>query len=163
MRFEYAPAERRAGDLLVSSDRARLDVAAVHAMLAASYWAANVPREVVERSIAGSMAFGVYHAPPALPDESAELRQIGFARVVTDGATFAYLADVIVDEAWRGRGVGTLLVETILELAELAGLRRWMLITRDAHGLYAPYGFVPTVQPGNVMERRRANAYGSGG
>jgi GNAT superfamily N-acetyltransferase len=127
-----------------SDNRARLDFAAVHAALAASYWSPGVARETVERAAAGSLAFGLY-APTG--------EQVGYARVVTDRATFAYLADVYVLDAHRGRGLGRWLVEGVLAHPDLQGLRRWMLATRDAHGLYARLGFTPLPHPERFMQR----------
>jgi GNAT superfamily N-acetyltransferase len=116
----------------ISTDRDRLDVDYIHAFLTTSYWSPGVSREIVERAIAGSMCFGLY-----APDGA----QAGFARVVTDHATFAYLADVFVGEEHRGRGLGVWLVRTVLEHPDLQGLRRWMLATADAHDLYSRFGF----------------------
>jgi GNAT superfamily N-acetyltransferase len=136
----------------ISDDPARLDVGTVHRYLSEeSYWARGVPRDVVERSIAGSLPFGLY-----APDGSL----VGFARVVTDRAVFAYLADVFVLDAHRGSGLGVWLVEVVLSHPELQGLRRWLLFTADAHGLYERFGFGPgrtfesymemAVDPGDV-------------
>jgi GNAT superfamily N-acetyltransferase len=113
------------GEFRISTDPALLNIDVIHQFLSHSYWAENIPVEIVKKSIAGSICFGVYHH---------EL-QIGFARVVTDKATFAYLADVFIDEKFRGLGLSKWLMETIISHHELAGLRRWMLGTRDAHGL----------------------------
>ena len=116
----------------ISTDRARLDLDAIHRFLSTeAYWSPGVAREVVERSIEHSLPFGVY-----LGDE-----QVGFARVVTDKATFAWLADVYIESPHRGKGLSKRLVATILEHPELRGLRRWLLGTADAHGLYRRYGF----------------------
>jgi GNAT superfamily N-acetyltransferase len=115
----------------VSDDRARVDVAFVHAFLRRSYWAEEVPLEVVERAIENSLCFGVY-GPNG---------QVGFARVVTDYANFAYLADVFVIEEYRGRGLSVWLMECVTEHPRLQGLRRWMLGTRDAHTLYEKTGW----------------------
>ena len=127
---------------IVSTDRSMLDLESIHSYLSQSYWAASVPENVVRRSIEGSLCFGVYK------DEE----QVGFARVVTDRATFAYLADVFVLEEHRGRGIGKWLVEVILSHPDLQGLRRWMLATRDAHDLYRRYGFAELRQPAIFME-----------
>ena len=138
------------GHLRVSTDPKRLDLDVIHGFLSqSSYWAEGIPREVVERSIRNSIAFGVY-------DED---RQVGFARVVTDRATFAYLADVFVVEAYRGQGLCQWLLECVLAHPDLQGLRRWLLVTRDAHGLYARYGFGPPADPGSLMEMRRTHGY----
>ncbi|MBI3541963.1 MAG: GNAT family N-acetyltransferase [Deltaproteobacteria bacterium] len=130
----------------VSTDRAKLDVDAIHAFLSSSYWAAGIPRATMERSLEGSVCFGVYQT-------SAGGRLVGFARVVTDHATFAYLADVFVVESHRGRGLSKWLIECVLACDELQGLRRWMLATRDAQGLYARFGFTPPDEPGRLMQR----------
>jgi GNAT superfamily N-acetyltransferase len=116
----------------IATERDRLDLAYVHAFLTTSYWSPGIARDRVERAIAGSLCFGLY-----APDGA----QAGFARVVTDRATFAYLADVFVGEEHRGRGLGVWLVQTILGHPELQGLRRWILATADAHGLYERFGF----------------------
>lgn len=127
---------------MISTDPARLDRGAIHEFLAGSYWAKGIPREIVERSIQGSLCFGLFE----------DGRQIGFARVITDFATFAYLADVYVLESHRGRGLATWLMESILAHPKLQGLRRWMLVTRDAHGLYRKVGFRELSHPEGVME-----------
>jgi GNAT superfamily N-acetyltransferase len=134
--------ERRRDGLLVSTDRERLDVDLVHRVLDDTYWAAGIPRDVVERSIAGSVAFGVYEGG----------RQIGFARVITDLATYAYLSDVFVVEECRGRGVGDWLVESIRLHPQLQSLRRFALFTRDAGPLYARHGFAEPPHPSGYME-----------
>jgi GNAT superfamily N-acetyltransferase len=119
---------------VISNDRKRLDLDAIHAFLRTAYWSPGVPREVVERSIEHSLSFGLY-------DETGA--QVGFARVLTDRAAFAYLADVYVLEPHRGRGLGKWLVETVLAHPDLQGLRRIVLGTQDAHALYERYGFRP--------------------
>jgi GNAT superfamily N-acetyltransferase len=125
----------RRGDYLISTDPARLDLELVHRYLSEeAYWSPGVPREVVERSIRHSLNFGVY-----LSDE-----QVGFARVVTDYATFAWLADVFVLERHRRQELGKWLLETVLGHPELRGMRRWLLATKDAHGLYEGFGFRST-------------------
>jgi GNAT superfamily N-acetyltransferase len=129
----------------VSDDPARLDVALVHRFLSTeAYWSPGVSRDVVERAIAGSIPFGLY-APGGA--------QAGFARVVTDRATFAYLADVFVLAPHRGRGLGGFLVGSVLAHPELQGLRRFVLATDDAHGIYARFGFAPLDVPERWMER----------
>jgi GNAT superfamily N-acetyltransferase len=132
---------------LISTDASMLDLEVVHGYLSRSYWAAGVPEDVVRRSIENSLCFGVYRGE----------EQAGFARVVTDRATFAYLADVFVLEEHRGRGIGKWLVEVILSHPELQGLRRWMLATRDAHDLYRRYAFTELARPGIFMERKDPN------
>ena len=137
-------------DIDISTDPDRLDIDLIHRWLSeSSYWARGVPRDVVERAIAGSLCFGVYRNG----------RQVGFARVVTDRATHAWLADVFILDEYRGRGYGKALVAVVLDHPELRDLRRWLLATRDAHTLYAQYGFTP-VPPERFMERRNPNAYG---
>ena len=111
--------ECRRGDFNISTDPARLDLNLIHQFLAASYWAAGVPRDVVKRSIEHSLCFGVYHRD----------HQVGFARIITDYATFAYLADVFILETYRGQGLAGWLVEFIVAHPQLQGLRRWMLAT----------------------------------
>jgi GNAT superfamily N-acetyltransferase len=122
----------RRGDYEISTDPSRLDVDLVHGYLSEeAYWSPGVPREVVERSIENALNFGLYRGGA----------QVGFARVVTDYATFGWLADVFVLEPHRRVGLGRWLVETVLSHPDLRGLRRWILATRDAHELYAPFGF----------------------
>jgi len=119
-------------DYEISADKSRLDVAMIHDYLAnRSYWAEGVPLSVVRRSIENALCFGVY----------LQGKQVGFARVVTDYATIAYLADVFILEEYRGRGLGKKLVKTIMEHPDLQGLRLWLLGTKDAHELYGKYGF----------------------
>ncbi len=128
----------------ISTDRDRLDLAAIHGFLTHdAYWSPGVPLVVVERAIAHSIPFGLY-----APDGT----QAGFARVVTDRAVFAYLADVFVLPAHRGRRLGVWLIETILAHPDLQGLRRFELQTADAHGLYAQCGFQPVAAPQRIME-----------
>jgi GNAT superfamily N-acetyltransferase/predicted metal-dependent hydrolase len=134
----------------ISTDPARMDVDVVHKFLSNSYWAKNIPRELVERSIRHSLCFGVFHGA----------KQVGFARVISDFATFAYLADVFVLLEHRGKGVSKQLMETILEHRDLQGLRRFMLATVDAHGLYAQFGFEPLDHPERYMSIHRPNPYG---
>lgn len=134
--------EWRRGDFTISTNRAKLNREAIHEFLARSYWAKGIPREIVDRSIEGALCFGLFDGG----------RQIGFARVITDSATFAYLADVYVLESHRGRGLARWLMESILAHPKLAGLRRWMLVTRDAHGLYRKVGFRETAHPERIME-----------
>jgi len=127
----------------ISTDKARLDVPAIHDFLANfSYWAHNVPLSTVQKSIENSLCFGIYDGD----------RQVGFARVITDYAVFAYLADVFILEAYRGRGLAKWLIACIVSYPELQNLRRWMLATKDAHGLYTQYGFNPLSKPERFME-----------
>ena len=140
--------EQRDGDILITTDPARLDLDVIHGFLAQSYWAPGVPREVVERSIRHSICFG------ALEGE----RQVGFARVISDRATFAYVADVFVLPSHRGRGIGKRLMACITTHPDLQRLRLWSLFTRDAHGLYRQYGFHEARHPERLMEKRRPHA-----
>ena len=128
----------------ISTDPERLDLDYVHAFLSRSYWSPGIARERVARAAAHSLAFGLY-APGGA--------QAGYARAVSDRATFAYLADVFVDPAHRGRGLGVWLVGTVLDHPELESLRRWMLLTADAHGLYARFGFGPSQEGDRLMTR----------
>jgi GNAT superfamily N-acetyltransferase len=141
--------EWKQGDYLICTDPARLDADVIHAFLTESYWAAGITREVVKQSIRHSLSFGLYKGE----------RQIGFARVITDYATFAYLADVFVLTEFRGEGLGKWLIEVVVSHPELSGLRRWMLATRDAHGLYGKSGFTELEQPKRWMEKHAPNVY----
>jgi GNAT superfamily N-acetyltransferase len=134
--------EWKRGEFTISTDRALLDRDAIHAFLAASYWAGGIPRETLDRAIENALCFGIYDGD----------RQVGFARVVSDFATFAYLADVFVVDSHRGRGLSKWLMEVIMGHPRLQGLRRWSLATRDAHGLYARYGFRRPENPDRLME-----------
>ena len=137
------------GPFRVSTDAEALDVEMIHGFLRRSYWAEGIPEDVVRRSIRGSLCFGLFeHA-----------RQVGFARVVTDRATFAYLADVFVLESHRGRGLAVWLMECVVSHPELQGLRRWSLVTRDAHGLYGKFGFEALAHPERHMSLDRGGLY----
>ena len=137
--------------ITVSTDKSKLDIDLIHAYLCdESYWAKGIPRDVVERSIEHSLCVGAYEGE----------RQIGFARAVTDYAVFAYIADVFVIESHRGRGVSKMIMHAIMEHPSLQGLRRWSLVTSDAHALYAQFGFVPLANPEKYMEMVRKNPYG---
>lgn len=127
------------------------DIDAIHAALRETYWSPGIPRDVVARACANSMC-------AIARDEAGKL--IGFARLVTDKATFAWLCDVIVLPGKQGRGLGRALVTTFREHPELQGLRRWLLGTKDAHGVYAPLGFAPLAAPSRFMEIKLANPYG---
>ena len=127
----------------LSDDTARLDMARVHGWLTTSYWTPGIARAVVEKAIAGSHCLGAY----------ADGEQIGFARAITDHATFAWIADVWVDEPVRGRGLGRRMVQWFLDHPDLAGIRRIALGTADAHGVYAALGFHPLLRPDRFMER----------
>ena len=137
-------------DYTISTDKSRLDVALIHRFLSQeSYWAQNVPLDVVVRSIDNSLCFGVYHGD----------QQVGFARVVTDQATFAYLADVFVLPEHRGRGLSKQLMATISDWPTLQGLRRWVLATQDAHALYEQFGFTALNKPEIFMQRKLIERY----
>jgi GNAT superfamily N-acetyltransferase len=139
--FERGPVTWREGGFAVSTDRGRLDREALWRFMSGAYWASGLERERFERALAGSLVFGAYAPEGAFA---------GFARVISDGATFAYLRDVFVLEPYRGRGHGKLLSRCALEHPDLAGVRPWMLATADAHGLYGGFGFEP-VEPGRYM------------
>jgi GNAT superfamily N-acetyltransferase len=136
-------------DYFISCDPARLDLGVIHDFLAQSYWAKSIPKALVERSIQNSLCFGVYHGAA----------QVGFARIVTDKATFAYLCDVFILPAHRARGLSKALVSAVVAHPELQGLRRWNLVTIDAHSLYEPFGFKAVAQPERYMEILRHNIY----
>lgn len=142
--------ERRCGEYTVSTDRDRLDLGMVTRFLAEeSYWARGIPAEVMSRAVQGSLCFGVYHGD----------RQVGFARVVTDYATFGHIMDVFVLPEHRGEGLGKLLMECIMGHPELQGFRRWGLGTADAHGLYARFGFTSPAHPERDMEKIDSEVY----
>jgi GNAT superfamily N-acetyltransferase len=130
-------------DFEISTDPARIDVAAVHEYLTNSYWARGRSRATVERSIRNSLCFGAYHAD----------RQVGFGRVVSDYAVFAYLADIFVMPEYQGRGIGKALVRAMVEAAQLQDLQVMLLRTRDAHGLYTPFGFQALPRHEEMMGR----------
>lgn len=140
--------------LLVSDDPALLDLDVIHSYLSRSYWSPNIPREVVAKGITHSLCFGVYEVASGRTPI-----QIGFGRAITDRATYAYLADIFILETHRGRGLSKLLMRAITSHPELQGLRRWMLMTRDAHGLYNSFDFVPLRNPHFAMERHTPDAY----
>lgn len=130
------------GEYKISSSREQLDIPAIHAFLRTSYWSPQVPLAIVTRAIEHSLCFGLYHGP----------QQIGFARVVSDFATFGYLCDVYVLDSHRGHGLGKWLIESVKQHPQLQGLRRFMLATRDAHGLYEQFEFRPLANPARLME-----------
>src|SRR5271163_4384826 len=153
--------ERRQGEFLASTDRARLDLDVVYGFLTNCYWARGIPREVVARSIEHSLCFGIYDESPRLAKEARHgaPAQVGFARVVSDFATVAYLGDVFVLESHRGQGLSKWLMECVMKHPALQNLRRWILLTRDAHGLYSQFGFTPVKAPERYMELHRPNVY----
>jgi GNAT superfamily N-acetyltransferase len=134
----------------ISDEKEKLNAEYIHDYLSnRSYWAENIPIETVKRSIDGSVCFGMFENE----------KQIGFARVVTDKATFGYLADVFIDENYRGRNLSKWLMEIIMTYPELQGLRRWMLGTRDAHSLYEKFGFEALEDPNRVMHKYNPDVY----
>ncbi len=136
----------------VTSDPDRLDLDAIHGFLVESYWASGIPREVVERSVRHSICFAAFDGRG----------QVGFARVISDRATYAYVADVFVLPSHRGLGIGKQLMAAITSHPELQNLRLWTLFTRDAHGLYRQYGFTEARHADRLMERRAEQPYGEG-
>jgi len=143
-------AEYHRGEFFITTDRTRLDLDLIHAFLTNCYWAKGIPRETVERSIEHALCFGIYDGSGA---------QVGFARVITDFATIAYLGDVFVLESHRGRGLGKWMMESIMQHPAVQGLRRWILLTRDAHGLYQQFGFTPLKAADRYMELHRPDVY----
>ncbi|MDQ2693749.1 MAG: GNAT family N-acetyltransferase [Chloroflexota bacterium] len=127
----------------ISTDPGRLDVDAIVDMLSRAYWAIGRPRDRTERAIQNSLVFGVYNGD----------KQVGVARVVTDYSVFAYLCDVFILEDYRTHGLGKWLLETILEHPELREMRRWLLVTNDAHGLYRQYGYAEIEDPEHWMQK----------
>jgi GNAT superfamily N-acetyltransferase len=136
-------------DFLITTDKTKIDALYVHQFLSHSYWAEAIPIETVQRSIESSLCFSVVYLN----------HQVGFARVITDEATFAYLADVFIDENFRGRGLSKWLMEVIVNYSPLQGLRRFMLATRDAHGLYAQSGFTPLTNADRWMHIHHPDVY----
>lgn len=144
------PHEIHHAGYLLSDDAARLDVDAVHDYLSRSYWATGIPRDVVARSLANSLAIGIY---------TPQNDQVGLVRVITDYATFAYLCDVYVLEPHRGRGLSKAAMQLVSTHPRLQGLRRFQLVTEDAHGLYTQFGFSVVKHPERHMEKRNPAAY----
>ncbi len=136
-------------DYAISTDPGLIDTGVVHEFLSQSYWAKNIPRAIVEKMIKNALCFGVYYRE----------KQVGFARIISDYATFAYLADVFVLPEHRGKGLSKALVGTIVAHPDLQGLRRWMLVTLDAQGLYEQFGFKHTAHPERHMEIHRPGIY----
>jgi N-acetylglutamate synthase-like GNAT family acetyltransferase len=134
---------------LLSTDKSKIDVEAVHDFLSHSYWAENIPLDVVQKSIDHSLCFGIYR----------QQKLIGFARAISDFATFAYLADVFILPEERGQGLSKWLMETIMDHPQLRGLRRFVLATKDAHGLYSQFGFTPFDKPERWMQKHAPDVY----
>lgn len=141
---------RTVGNYTVSDDPGRLDVKAMHAYLRRSYWSEEIPLEIVERAVRGSLCIGAYDIKGA---------QVGLARFVSDYATFAYVCDVYVLEEHRGHGLSKAMMAMASDHPKLQGLRRWTLVTNDAHGLYAQFGFTPIANQERFMERIVPNIY----
>jgi GNAT superfamily N-acetyltransferase len=133
----------------ITTETSFFNIEFIHAFLSKSYWAEDIPLETVQRSIDHSLCFGVVHLG----------RQIGFARVITDKATFGYIADVFIDEAYRGQGLSKWLMEEIMAHEDLQSLRRMMLATRDAHGLYSQFGFSALTFPERWMQIHKPDIY----
>jgi GNAT superfamily N-acetyltransferase len=137
-------------DYCISTDRSRLDINAIHAFLSIkAYWCLNIPLEVVKKAVANSLNFGVY----------INKEQIGYARIISDFSTIAYLGDVYIIEEFRGKGLSKWLLETIMNHSELQGLRRWILLTGDAHRLYQQFGWSDIADPRKWMELHNKNVY----
>jgi GNAT superfamily N-acetyltransferase len=149
--IKLAQAVRMSSQYEISTDRSRLDITLIFDFLRSSYWAQGISRTVVERSIEHSLCFGAFHGG----------RQAGFARVITDYATVAYVADVFVVPEHRGRGVSKVLMRSIIAHPDLQGFRRILLATRDAHGLYAQFGFEPLAHPDHFMTIHNPDVYRS--
>ena len=133
----------------ISTETPDMNLSFIHQFLSNSYWAKDIPIETVQKAIQGSIPFGVFKGKA----------QVGFARVITDGATFAYLADVFIDEAHRGFGLSKFLMEAVMVHPRLQNLRRFVLVTRDAHGLYEQFGFTPIHNPELWMQVHRPDVY----
>ncbi len=147
--MSFHPEHWMRGEFEISTDPGKIDIGMVHHFLTNSYWAKGIRLETVRRSIEHSLCFGVYSSN----------RQVGFARVITDYATYAYLADVFILQEHRGQGLSTWLMECMMAHTELQGLRRWALITRDAHDLYRKFGFEEIRSPQRWMERHDPDVY----
>jgi GNAT superfamily N-acetyltransferase len=145
-----AVSEFRRDEFVISTDPARLDLDVIHEFLTNCYWAKGIPRDVVARSIEHALCFGIYDGSRA---------QVGFARVISDFATIAYLGDVFVLESHRGRGLSKWMMECIMQHPALQGLRRWILLTSDAHRLYAQFGFTALKSADRYMELHRPDVY----
>jgi GNAT superfamily N-acetyltransferase len=150
MASDAATLVRTVGSYTISDDPARLDVAAIHAYLRRAYWSEQIPLEVLERAVRGSLCIGAYDAQGA---------QVGLSRFISDYATFCYICDVYVLEAHRGQGLSQAMLALAMEHPKLRGLRRWSLATRDAHGLYEKFGFVRPARPERYMERLDPDVY----
>jgi GNAT superfamily N-acetyltransferase len=141
--------EYQQGNFVISTDPARLDLDTIHSFLTRAYWSEGIPKEIVVRAFSNSLAFGIYEGS----------KQIGVARIISDLATYAYLCDVFIDEAYRGQSLGKWLLACIKAHPDLQGLRRWSLATRDAHELYRQFGFSELKSPDRYMEIANPNIY----
>lgn len=140
------------GEFCISTEKAKLNIDAIHGFLSTqAYWCLNIPKQTVEKAIAHSLCFGVYHNE----------QQIGFARIISDFATIAYLGDVYILQEYRGKGLSKWLMNTIMTFPHLQGLRRWILLTGDAHGLYRQFGWKDIADPLKWMELHDKNVYQS--
>jgi len=147
------------GDYEISTDPAKIDMAVVHGFLAKCYWARGIPERIVRRSIENSICFGVYQIAAGEGPADKNRVQAGFARIISDLATFSYIADVFILEAHRGHGLAKWMMECILRHPDLQGLRRWALATADAHGLYEQFGFVRVRSAERWMEKHDPDVY----
>jgi N-acetylglutamate synthase-like GNAT family acetyltransferase len=141
--------EFKSKSILISTDKRKLNISFIHHFLENSYWSPGISRKLVQRAISNSLCFGVYH----------QNSQIGFSRVITDFTSFGYLADVFISEDFRGKGYSKLLMKAIMKHPELQNFRRWMLATRDAHGLYRQFGFTSIPNPEILMQIHRPDIY----
>ncbi len=141
--------EFKSKSILISTDKRKLNISFIHHFLSNSYWSPGIPKKMIQDAISHSLCFGVYH----------QSCQIGFARVITDFTSFGYLADVFISEEFRGKGYSKLLMKAVLKHPELQNFRRWMLATRDAHGLYKQFGFTPIPNPENFMQIHKPDIY----
>jgi GNAT superfamily N-acetyltransferase len=153
------------GNYTISTDKEKLDLPFIHSFLSKeAYWSLNIPLDTVERAIAGSLCFGVYHHPasaatPGQTNQPTPLTQVGFARIITDYATIAYLGDVFIIPSHRGHGLSKWLMQEIMTHPNLQGLRRWVLLTADAHELYRKFGWTSIPHPEKYMELHDPNVY----
>ena len=143
------PYQIKKGDYIISTDKRKLNITAIHNYLKNAYWSKNKPRRLVKKSIKGSVCFGVYHYK----------KQVGFARVITDLATYGYLADVFIIPEYQSKGLGKFLIKTIMEYPDFQEFRSWSLATKDAHGLYAKFGFKPLAEPEKRMLKKLITKY----
>jgi N-acetylglutamate synthase-like GNAT family acetyltransferase len=141
--------EYQKNDLIISTDQSKLDFNFIHNHLNKTYWAKGIPMEIVKKSVENSIAYGVYQ----------QEKQIGFARLITDKATFAYLADVLISDGFRGNGFAKWLMDCIIKNPEIQGLRLFLLATQDAHTLYQQFGFKPVAEPKRFMEIFKPDIY----